>query len=30
LIMCVATLFTISIKVIRAATRNPADSLRYE
>jgi putative ABC transport system permease protein len=30
LIMFVATLFTISFKVVRAATRNPADSLRYE
>jgi putative ABC transport system permease protein len=30
LIMFAATLFTISFKVIRAATRNPADSLRYE
>jgi putative ABC transport system permease protein len=30
LLMCVATLFTISFRVIRAAMRNPVDSLRYE
>jgi putative ABC transport system permease protein len=30
LIMVVATLLTISYKVIRAARRNPVDSLRYE
>jgi ABC-type antimicrobial peptide transport system permease subunit len=30
MIMIVATLLTISFKVIRAATRNPAESLRYE
>jgi len=30
MIMIVATLLTISFKVIRAALRNPAESLRYE
>lgn len=30
LIMCVATLFTISFKVVMAAMKNPVDSLRYE
>ena len=30
LIMCVATLLTISFKVVRAALKNPVDSLRYE
>jgi len=30
LLMLVATILTISIKVITAATKNPVDSLRYE